>query len=60
MPDRSRKHPRDINSLAASIGRDATDEDKPRLDEDHHHDDNSCITPATSVRRSLQDAPDAR
>lgn len=28
MPDRSRKRPRDLNSLAASIVRDATDEDK--------------------------------
>ncbi len=28
MPDRSRKRPRDVNSLAASIVRDATDEDK--------------------------------
>lgn len=27
MPDRSRKRPRDVNSLAASIVRDATDED---------------------------------
>lgn len=27
MPDRSRKRPRDLNSLAASIVRDATDED---------------------------------
>jgi hypothetical protein len=26
MPDRSRKRPRDLNSLAASIVRDATDE----------------------------------
>ena len=28
MPDRSRKRPRDVNALAASIVRDATDEDK--------------------------------
>ncbi len=28
MPDRSRKRPRDVNSLAASIVADATDEDK--------------------------------
>jgi len=28
MPDRSRKRPRDVNSLAASIVRDATNEDK--------------------------------
>jgi hypothetical protein len=28
MPDRSRKRPRDLNALAASIVRDATDEDK--------------------------------
>lgn len=28
MPDRSRKRPRDLNSLAASIVRDATDDDK--------------------------------
>lgn len=28
MPDRSRKRPRDVNSLAASIVRDATDEHK--------------------------------
>jgi len=29
MPDRSRKRPRDLNSLAASIVNDATSEDKP-------------------------------
>ena len=29
MPDRSRKRPRDVNSLAASIVNDATDEDRP-------------------------------
>lgn len=29
MPDRSRKRPTDLNSLAASIVGDATDEDKP-------------------------------
>lgn len=29
MPDRSRKRPTDLNSLAASIVSDATDEDKP-------------------------------
>jgi len=28
MPDRSRKRPRDLNSLAASIVADSTDEDK--------------------------------
>lgn len=28
MPDRSRKRNRDVNSLAASVVRDATDEDK--------------------------------
>lgn len=28
MPDRSRKRPRDLNALAASIVRDSTDEDK--------------------------------
>jgi hypothetical protein len=28
MPDRSRKRPRDLNALAASIVRDATDDDK--------------------------------
>ncbi|MGI8760005.1 MAG: hypothetical protein ACR2LF_01595 [Jatrophihabitantaceae bacterium] len=28
MPDRSRKRPRDLNSLAASIVGDATNEDK--------------------------------
>ncbi len=28
MPERSRKRPRDVNSLAASIVADATDEDK--------------------------------
>ena len=28
MPDRSRKRPRDVNELAASIVSDATDEDK--------------------------------
>ncbi len=34
MPDRSRKRPRDINSLAASIVRDSTDEDKPEPADD--------------------------
>lgn len=34
MPDRSRKRPRDINSLAASIVADATDEDKPEPADD--------------------------
>lgn len=34
MPDRSRRRPRDINSLAASIVRDATDEDKPAQADD--------------------------
>ena len=29
MPDRSRKRPADLNSLAASIVGDATDDDKP-------------------------------
>lgn len=29
MPDRSRKRPRDLNSLAASIVRDSTTEDRP-------------------------------
>lgn len=29
MPDRSRKRPRDLNSLAASIVADSTDEEKP-------------------------------
>lgn len=30
MPDRSRKRPRDINELAASIVADTTDKDKPQ------------------------------
>ncbi len=34
MPDRSRKRPTDINSLAASIVADATDEDKPKAVDD--------------------------
>lgn len=34
MPERSRKRPRDINSLAASIVADATDEDKAEPAED--------------------------
>lgn len=34
MPDRSRKRPRDLNSLAASIVRDSTDEDKPEPSDD--------------------------
>lgn len=34
MPDRSRKRPRDLNSLAASIVGDATNEDKPGLADD--------------------------
>ncbi len=34
MPDRSRKRPTDLNSLAASIVADATDEDKPDPPED--------------------------
>lgn len=34
MPDRSRKRPTDLNSLAASIVADATDEDKPGPAED--------------------------
>jgi hypothetical protein len=34
MPDRSRKRPRDINSLAASIVSDATDEDRPEPADD--------------------------
>lgn len=35
MPDRSRKHrPSDLNSLAASIVADATDEDKPEPSDD--------------------------
>ncbi len=29
MPDRSRRRPRDVNSLAASIVNDAKDEDRP-------------------------------
>ncbi len=33
MPDRSRKRPRDLNELAASIVGDATDEDKPDPDD---------------------------
>lgn len=32
MPDRSRKRPRDLNSLATYIVHDATDEDKPEPD----------------------------
>ncbi len=32
MPERSRKRPADLNSLAASIVRDATDEDKATAD----------------------------
>lgn len=31
MPDRSRKRPRDLNALAASIVRDSTDEDKDEV-----------------------------
>jgi hypothetical protein len=31
IPDRSRKRPRDLNALAASIVRDSTDEDKAEL-----------------------------
>lgn len=31
MPDRSRKRPTDLNSLAASIVADSTDKDKPEL-----------------------------
>lgn len=34
MPDRSRKRPTDLNSLAASIVADSTDEDKPEPPED--------------------------
>lgn len=34
MPDRSRKRPADLNSLAASIVADSTDEDKPGQPED--------------------------
>ena len=34
MPDRSRKRPTDLNSLAASIVADSTDEDKPEQPED--------------------------
>ena len=34
MPDRSRKRPRDLNALAASIVRDTTDEDKPEPADD--------------------------
>jgi hypothetical protein len=34
MPDRSRKRPRDLNELAASIVQDATDEDAPAPDPD--------------------------
>lgn len=34
MPDRSRKRPADLNSLAASIVRDSTDEDKPEPEDD--------------------------
>ncbi|HEU5270797.1 MAG TPA: hypothetical protein VFU36_12795 [Jatrophihabitans sp.] len=33
MPDRSRKRPRDLNALAASIVRDSTDEDKDEVTE---------------------------
>lgn len=38
MPDRSRKRPRDVNQLAASIVRDSTEEDKPVDDADHGKD----------------------
>jgi hypothetical protein len=38
MPDRSRKRPRDLNELAASIVSDATDEDKPKVDPDEGKD----------------------
>lgn len=34
MPDRSRKRPRDLNGLAASIVADSTDEDKPEPADD--------------------------
>ncbi len=34
MPDRSRKRPTDLNSLAASIVHDATDEDDPPVEDD--------------------------
>ncbi|MEJ7744203.1 MAG: hypothetical protein WKF73_17700 [Nocardioidaceae bacterium] len=34
MPDRSRKRPTDLNSLAASIVADSTDEDKPEALQD--------------------------
>ncbi len=34
MPDRSRKRPTDLNSLAASIVADSTDDDKPEQPED--------------------------
>ncbi len=34
MPERSRKRPADLNSLAASIVADSTDEDKPQAPED--------------------------
>jgi hypothetical protein len=34
MPDRSRKRPTDLNSLAASIVHDATDEDAPAVEDD--------------------------
>jgi len=34
MPDRSRKRPTDLNTLAASIVADSTDEDKPEAPED--------------------------
>ncbi len=38
MPDRSRKRPTDLNSLAASIVADATDEDKPEQPADDGKD----------------------
>jgi hypothetical protein len=34
MPDRSRNRPRDLNALAASIVRDATDEDEVEQQDD--------------------------
>jgi hypothetical protein len=48
MSDRSRKRPRDLNALAASIVRDSTDEDK---DEREQHPDDGKDPAAVALGR---------
>ena len=54
MPDRSRKRPRDLNSLAASIVRDATNETPPESADDGKGPGCCCVGPQRRIKGRRQ------